>query len=68
MREFRIAQQLAPDLAQAYNGSGDVFRLEGKLDEAIQDYKRALQIDPDYAGARKNLGWASALKQSQSQQ
>jgi len=29
---------------------------EGKMDDAIREYKEALRIDPDYAPARSNLG------------
>ncbi|MDH3582561.1 MAG: tetratricopeptide repeat protein, partial [Hyphomicrobiales bacterium] len=32
------------------------FRRQGKLDLAIADYSRAIEIDPDYAAAYKNRG------------
>jgi tetratricopeptide (TPR) repeat protein len=33
---------------------------QGKLDEAIQHFERALQLRPDYADALNNLGFALA--------
>ena len=33
-----------------------ICSIEGKLDEAIPHFQRALQINPDYAEAHNNLG------------
>jgi len=42
----------------AYNNLGTVLTKQGKLDEAVASYKRALEIKPDYAEAHNNLGAA----------
>ncbi len=41
---------------------GRVLRDQGDLDGAIEAYKRALAIDPDYADAHYSLGYAYHLK------
>ena len=35
---------------------------EGRLDEAMADYQKALQFNPDHANARNNLGLALIQK------
>ena len=35
---------------------GNVFHEQGRLEEAIEAYKKALAINPDYAEAYSNLG------------
>ena len=35
---------------------GNVLKDQGKLDEAIEAYKMALAIEPDYAEAYNNMG------------
>jgi tetratricopeptide (TPR) repeat protein len=37
--------------------------MQGKLDEAIEAFGAALQIDPEYAPARSNLALAERMKQ-----
>jgi tetratricopeptide (TPR) repeat protein len=39
-----------------YYNIGNVLSKEGKLDEAIRYYRRALELDPDFAKAHYNLG------------
>jgi tetratricopeptide (TPR) repeat protein len=39
-----------------YNNLGLALVQEGRLDEAIAPYQKALEIEPDYAGAHNNLG------------
>ena len=39
---------------------GNACKQQGKLDEAVACYRRALQLEPDFAGAHSNLG--NALK------
>jgi tetratricopeptide (TPR) repeat protein len=68
LREFRITQGLLPDFAPAYDGSGNALSLQGKLDDAIHDYRRAVQISPDFEKGRYNLQVALARKQHQSEQ
>ncbi|MGD9123782.1 MAG: tetratricopeptide repeat protein, partial [Desulfarculaceae bacterium] len=37
---------LSPNLFQVYYRRGNVFRAEGKFDEAIADYTRAISVNP----------------------
>jgi tetratricopeptide (TPR) repeat protein len=45
-----------PDSAKPHFDYGSALQKEGKLDEAIEQYKLALQFDPKYAAAHMNLG------------
>ena len=40
---------------------GNAFKHQGKLEEVIEAYKKALSIKPDYADAYNNMG--NALKE-----
>jgi tetratricopeptide (TPR) repeat protein len=48
------------DNSIAYNNRGLALVAQGKLAEAIRDYKRAIQLEPSYAVAHSNLGIALA--------
>ena len=48
--------QLQPDDALAHNNLGNAWKDQGKLDEAVACYQRALLLKPDYAAAHNNLG------------
>lgn len=41
---------------------GEKYSNQGKVDEAIKEYKKALNLDPNFAEAHLNLGWSYALK------
>ncbi|MCE0499591.1 MAG: tetratricopeptide repeat protein [Methylacidiphilales bacterium] len=45
-----------PNCWVGYNNLGLALAQEGRLDEAITSYQKALEIEPDYAGAHNNLG------------
>jgi protein O-mannosyl-transferase len=45
-----------PDNFRAYNSLGNIFARKGSSDEAIDHYKHALRIKPDFEGAHNNLG------------
>ena len=49
---------LKPDYAEAHNNLGNALKDQGKLDEAVACYRRALELKPDYAEAHNNLGVA----------
>jgi protein O-mannosyl-transferase len=51
-----------PDCWLAHNNLGAVLQQKGKVDEAIAQYREALQIKPDYAEARLSLGTALLQK------
>ncbi len=49
------ARTLAPDLAAAHQALGAARRLTFRLDEATDEYRRALELDPKSALSRRNL-------------
>jgi superkiller protein 3 len=52
---YQQAIQANPKLALAYNNLGAAYERQGKRSQAIDEYRRALQIDPGYADAKRNL-------------
>lgn len=52
----------ADNLAIAYNNRGVAYGAAGDPDSAIEDYDRALALDPDYAIAYSNRGLAHLAK------
>ena len=52
----KIQLLLVLDYAEAYNNMSNIFLQQGKLDEAIEGFKKALLIRPNYAEAQNNLG------------
>ena len=57
-----FALRIKPGFFSAYNSLGIVLCAQGKLDEAIDYFRRALQVEPDYAEAHKNLNIALKLQ------
>jgi tetratricopeptide (TPR) repeat protein len=51
-----------PDAPQARNMLGLELQSQGKLDEAVNQYRRALQVKPNYVEAHNNLGIALQLQ------
>ena len=45
-----------PDFETAYLGLGNALKEQGKLEEAVEAYKKALAVKPDYADAYYNIG------------
>jgi len=52
----RRAVAVAPELTQAINSLGNVFRLQGRLEDAMSCYRRALALDPVRAMPCHNIG------------
>lgn len=50
-RDMAEADALAP-----WNALGDVYRAQGRLDEALACFEQALRIDPGFSMAQNNLG------------
>ncbi|WP_347822102.1 tetratricopeptide repeat protein [uncultured Planktomarina sp.] len=50
---------MKPDYAEAYNNMGIALKDQGKLEEAIEAYNKALAIKPDYAEASHNMSFDS---------
>jgi tetratricopeptide (TPR) repeat protein len=47
---------LAPDEANPYDTRADLYAYNGKLDQAIESYKRALEKKPDFYASLAKLG------------
>ncbi|MEI9952187.1 MAG: tetratricopeptide repeat protein [Pseudomonadota bacterium] len=59
---YRLALKLNPRLANAYTALGAIHANAGRFDEAIDDFRRALEIDENFQQARAYL--ATALDES----
>jgi hypothetical protein len=46
---------MIPIRASAHTQLGQLMRIRGQLDDAVEQYLRALEIDPDYTPARRGL-------------
>ena len=49
-------RSIKPDYAEAYNNMGTTLQEQGKLEEAVEAYAKAIAIKPNYAGAYNNMG------------
>jgi tetratricopeptide (TPR) repeat protein len=47
---------LAPNEANPYDSRADLYAWNGKLDQAIESYKKALEIKPDFYMSEAKLG------------
>jgi len=53
---FRHALDVTQNNCVMHNNYGEALRCAGRLDEAIEHYRQAIEIDPLYVEARNNLG------------
>lgn len=58
LHECELAIQIAPFLADAQNYRGMILQEQEQLDDAIDAYQIAVQLDPKFYAARENLGCA----------
>jgi predicted Zn-dependent protease len=59
MPYFRLALQMLPDFAKAYNGLGRVYLAKGQTDAALQNLRKAVEIETNLANCY-TLGCAYA--------
>ncbi|HLG30900.1 MAG TPA: tetratricopeptide repeat protein, partial [Candidatus Brocadiales bacterium] len=52
-----------PKVSAAYHRLGAIYQKQGQIDEAIAEYKRALEISPDLKEALTSLEEAYRLKE-----
>ena len=57
-----LARRTGTNYANAHNTLGLGLAMNGKLDDAIPHFRKALLYDPDNMNARSNLGHALALQ------
>jgi len=53
---------LAPDEPNPYDSRGDIYAKNGKIDLAIESYRKALEIEPRFRSSICNLGHLSCMK------
>ncbi len=58
VRHLTVALALRPRSAAVLNNLGAALKDQGKLDDAMACYRRALELDPKLAAAHNNLGIA----------
>lgn len=61
-RRFLEAIETDETLPEAYNGVGVTWRMRNDLDRALEWYKRALTVDPDFGDAYYNMACVYALR------
>jgi Tfp pilus assembly protein PilF len=61
-RAIQLHANYPSTMPKAWNNLGILAAREGRTDEAIQNFQRALQIDPDFVISLENLG--SAYRQA----
>ncbi len=47
---------IAPDEANPYDTRADLYAWNGKIEQAIQSYKKALEVKPDFYASLRKLG------------
>ncbi|MCD6193506.1 MAG: sulfatase-like hydrolase/transferase [Candidatus Aminicenantes bacterium] len=57
-RSFRLALEADENLVSAYNGLAFLYQLNGDYSRAIDEWEKAVQIDPHFGLALYNLGLA----------
>lgn len=57
---FDKALQISPSNSGIHLTKGIYLQKQGKLDEAVESYRKSLEINPDFANAHYNLGLAYA--------
>ncbi|HEX5483755.1 MAG TPA: tetratricopeptide repeat protein [Terriglobia bacterium] len=56
LAQFKQVEQATPRLPQGYTGEGIALALMGKPEQAVAPLKKALELDPAYWVARRELG------------
>jgi len=65
LKQFEELEQLAPGIPQGPSGEGIALALLGRPEDAVKALRKALQIDPSFWVARRELGivlWNQGVK------
>lgn len=54
--EFKTAIETDPNNPEAHNRLGEIYRMQGRLDQAKTEFERSTQLDPRYSEAVANEG------------
>ncbi|MGB2769728.1 MAG: protein kinase [Candidatus Zixiibacteriota bacterium] len=54
--------RLLPNEPDAYDTRGDIYAYNGELDQAIDNYRQALKVEPEYANSMRKLLGAHLFK------
>jgi len=54
--KFKTATELKPDMADAFNNLGYCYRKLGKLTLSLENYHKALELEPGFPQAHEYLG------------
>jgi tetratricopeptide (TPR) repeat protein len=55
IEKFEKQVELAPNNANAHDSLGESYEAAGRLKEAANEYRKALELDPDFKDAEKHL-------------
>ncbi|MCD4733048.1 tetratricopeptide repeat protein, partial [bacterium] len=55
LKEYETATELQPGYARAWNFRGDALQALSRFDEAADSYRRAIELDPEYASPATKL-------------
>jgi hypothetical protein len=61
-RRFEDAIEIDASIPEAYNGVGVTYRMRDELPRALDWYKKALAVDPDFGDAYYNIACVYALQ------
>jgi tetratricopeptide (TPR) repeat protein len=62
--ECKQALNIDPGMPEGHVTLGNIYKEEGRVDEAINEYKEATRLDPKYSEAYAQLGLAQLNKES----
>lgn len=62
LEKFHSAEELKKESKQFRNSSGDAYRMKGQYEEAIKNYRRAIELEPNLCSAHFNISltWLQA--------
>jgi superkiller protein 3 len=55
VKRYESALQADPTNVRVHNDWGEVLTMQGQMEAAIAQFRRALELVPDYPAARENL-------------